>query len=181
MQVTGNQVQKVQTLDDKPLVLKILNIVGPIAGFGFAILPFVLHFYSRQPRYLPVNASFNANNQTIKLEVANKPEDFSHGLKFRKSIEPNRGMLFVLRKPEKVKLWMKDTYIPLDMVFLQDGIIKTIVESAPPCKTKTCSKYDSVYAVNQVIELTAGSAKRLDLKPGKKVELNINSTSTQNL
>ena len=75
---------------------------------------------------------------------------------------------------------MQDTYIPLDMIFLQDGVIKSIVEAAPPCNTKICPKYDSVYPVNQVIELPANSTKILNLKVGKKLHLDFNPNQTQN-
>ncbi|MBW4512169.1 MAG: DUF192 domain-containing protein [Scytonematopsis contorta HA4267-MV1] len=172
MQIVNQTENSQKTKKEKlPLWIKVFNIVGPIAGIALSTMPFTLNYLNRQPQYLPIAASFSSDNKTIKLEVADEPQEYSHGLKFRKSIPKNQGMLFILKKPEQVKLWMKDTYVPLDMIFLQDGVIKTIVESAPPCKTKTCPKYDSVYPINQVIELPAGSVKSLELKPGKKIEL----------
>ncbi|QLE46175.1 DUF192 domain-containing protein (plasmid) [Nostoc sp. C052] len=165
---------------EKSRFFKILNIVGPIAGFTAALSPLPLYFWTHQPQYLPIGATFTSNNQTIQLELADDRKKYAHGLKFRDSIPENHGMLFVLKKPEKVKLWMQDTYIPLDMIFLQDGVIKSIVEAAPPCKTKTCPKYDSIYPVNQVIELPANSTKTLNLKVGKKLHLDFNPNQTQN-
>ncbi len=184
MEVTRQNTQKeTQTQQaktpEKSLFFKILNIVGPIAGFTAALSPLPLYFWIRQPRYLPIGATFTSNNQIVQLELADDREEYAHGLKFRDSIPKNRGMLFVLDKPEKVKLWMKDTYVPLDMIFLQDGVIKSVVEAAPPCKTQTCPKYDSVYPVNQVIELAAGSTKTLDLKVGKRLQLNFLETKQQ--
>jgi hypothetical protein len=176
-QKTGNK-QKTQTIFDSSPLLKVLSIIGPIAGFSAALSPLIPYYLNSQPQYLPIGANFTSNNQTIQLEVADEPKEYSHGLKFRKSLPKNQGMLFVLKKPEQLKLWMKDTHIPLDMIFLQDGVIKTIVEAAPPCKTKTCPKYDSVYPINQVIELPDGSVKSLDLKPGKKIELKLNPDTT---
>ncbi|ALF56535.1 hypothetical protein ACX27_24310 [Nostoc piscinale CENA21] len=160
--------------------IKFIKFVGPIAGFTAALSPLPLYFWTRQPQYLPIGATFTSNNQTVQLELADDRKEYAHGLKFRNSIPENHGMLFVLNKPEKVKLWMKDTYIPLDMIFLQDGVIKSIVEAAPPCKTKTCPKYDSIYPVNQVIELPANSTKTLNLKVGKKLQLDFNTNKTQN-
>jgi uncharacterized protein len=182
MRTTNNQdtenKQKTQTIFNSSPSLKILSIIGPIAGFSAALSPLIPYYLNRQPQYLPISASFTSNNQVIQLEIADEPKEYSHGLKFRKSITKNQGMLFVLKKPEQVKLWMKDTHIPLDMIFLQDGVIKTIVEAAPPCETKICPEYDSVYSINQVIELPAGSVKSLDLKPGKEIELKLNPDTT---
>ncbi len=174
----GTQTKGAQT-SEKSLFFKILSIVGPIAGFTAALSPLPYYFWTRQPQYLPIGATFTSNNQIVQLELADDRKEYVHGLKFRKSIPQNQGMIFVLKKPEKVKLWMKDMHVPLDMIFLQDGAIKSIVEAAPPCKTKTCPKYDSVYPVNQVIELPAGSIKTLDLKVGNKVKLNFIETKEQ--
>lgn len=173
MEVTRQTTQtKGAQTPEKSLFFKILDVAGPIAGFIAALSPLPLYFWTRQPQYLPISATFTSNNQIVQLELADDREEYAHGLKFRDSIPKNQGMLFVLNKPEKVKLWMKDTHIPLDMVFLTNGVIKSIVEVATPCKTKTCPNYDSVYPVNQVIELPAGSTKTLDLKVGKKIQLN---------
>jgi uncharacterized membrane protein (UPF0127 family) len=168
---TSTQTKGTQT-SEKSLFFNILKVVGPIAGFTAALSPLPLYFWNRQPHYLPIGATFTSNNQTVQLELADDRKEYAHGLKFRDSISKNHGMLFVLNNPEKVKLWMKDTPVPLDMIFLQNGVIKSIVKAAPPCKTKTCPNYDSVYPINQVIELPAGSTKTLDLKVGKRLELN---------
>jgi uncharacterized membrane protein (UPF0127 family) len=89
-------------------------------------------------------------------------------------------VLFFLSSIHFIRKLTEEGYIPLDMIFLQDGVIKSIVEAAPPCKTKTCPKYDSVYPVNQVIELPANSTKTLNLKVGKKLQLDFNTNKTQN-
>jgi uncharacterized protein len=165
---------------EKSLFYKFIKFVGPIAGFTAALSPLPLYFWTRQPQYLPIGATFTSNNQTVQLELADDRQEYAHGLKFRNSIPENHGMLFVLNKPKIVKLWMKDTYIPLDMIFLRDGVIKSIVEAAPPCKTKTCPKYDSVYPVNQVIELPAGSTKTLNLQVSKQIKIDFKLNKTQN-
>ncbi len=174
----GTQTKGAQNLE-KSLFFNILKVVGPIAGFTAALSPLPLYFWNRQPHYLPIGATFTSNNQTVQLELADDRKEYAHGLKFRDSIPQNRGMLFVLNKPEKVKLWMKDTHVPLDMIFLQDRVIKSVVEAAPPCKIKTCPNYDSVYPVNQIIELPAGSTKTLDLKVGKRLQLDFLETKEQ--
>ncbi|MDF5728138.1 MAG: DUF192 domain-containing protein [Rhizonema sp. PD38] len=179
-QTTQKSVQKegAQNLEQS-LFFNILKVLGPIAGFTATLSPLPLYFWNHQPHYLPIGATFTSNNQTVQLELVDDRREYAHGLKFRDSIPKNRGMLFVLNKPEKVKLWMKDTHVPLDMIFLQDGVIKSIVEAAPPCKTKTCPNYDSVYPVNQIIELPALSIGNLNLKVGKRLQLNFLETKEQ--
>ena len=160
------------------LFLKIINKIGPIAGITVAILPFALYLHSRQPQKLPIGASFTINNQTIQLEVAREPQELYKGLKFRTVLPPNHGMLFVVNKPEVISLWMKDTYVHLDMIFLKDGEIKNIVRKAPPCTTKECPAYSSKYPVNQIIELPAGSADSLGLDVSKSIKISAKSRIT---
>ncbi|MGH2412886.1 MAG: DUF192 domain-containing protein [Brasilonema sp.] len=131
----GIQTKGTQT-SEKSLFFKILFVIGPIAGFTAALSPLALYFWNHQPQYLPIGATFSSNNQTVQLELANDKKEYSHGLKFRNSIPKNRGMLFVLNKPERIKLWMKDTHIPLDMIFLQNGVIQSIIEAVPLAKSK---------------------------------------------
>ena len=150
--------------------LKTLNIVGSIAGITLVSLTLLGVYLQRQPRYLPTIITFYSNSQAVNLELAQQPQDYYHGLKFRRSLPKNTGMLFVLKEKEMIKLWMKDTYIPLDMVFLSDGVIKNIIEAVPPCKTKICPKYDSIYLVDRIIELPAGSSKSLNLHLNQKID-----------
>jgi uncharacterized protein len=175
-----NSIKKPSTSGD--IILKCLNIVGPIASVLLATLPLVLYFYCRQPQELPISATFTKNNQTVELEVARKPSELYHGLKFRNSIPENRGMLFVVNKAEPIRLWMKDTHIPLDMVFMRDGIVNEVVNNAIPCKTKTCPPYGGKAPSNQIIEVSAGKASALGIKIGDKIDINylqIPSQSTE--
>lgn len=167
-----NQTKRSQT-PEKSLFFKILNLAGPIAGFTAALSPLALYFWTCQPQYLPIGATFTTNNQTFQLEVARENKELSKGLKFRSYLPNNHGMLFVINKPEPISLWMKDTHIPLDMIFLKDGEIKHIVRNAPPCTTRECPKYNSVHPVNQVIELPANSVDSLGLNNGKFLKINI--------
>lgn len=152
------------------LFLKILNILGPLAGLTLVVLSIGIALAERQPRYLPISSSFVSNGRVVQLEVASKPQDYARGLKFRRSLPEKTGMLFILNSKEAIQLWMKDIYIPLDIIFLSDGVIKTVVEAAPPCKTKVCPNYSSVYSVNRILELPSGSARSLNLQVNKKIE-----------
>lgn len=154
--------------------LKYLRVIGPIAAILLTVLPFLLFLYARRPQKLPIGATFTKNNQTLRLEVARKPSELSKGMKFRKSIPENTGMLFVINRPEPIRLWMKDTYIPLDMVFIRDGVVNQIVRNAVPCKTKPCPAYGGKFPSNQIIEMPAGKAAHLGIEVGDKINIRFN-------
>lgn len=158
--------------------LKFLDVVGPIASVLLAFLPIALHFHHRKPQELPVRATFTKNNQTIQLEVARKPRQLYYGLKFRKSIPNNRGMLFVVNRAEPIRLWMKDTYIPLDMVFMRDGVVNDIVYNAVPCPSKPCPAYGGKLPTNQIIEIPAGKAATLGIEVGDKINIQFKKPQT---
>ncbi|NJN07543.1 MAG: DUF192 domain-containing protein [Richelia sp. RM1_1_1] len=158
-------------ISPEDIFLKSLNIVGPIAALLLASLPIALHFYGRKPQKLPVSASFTKNNQTVQLEVARKRIELYYGLKFRKSIPENRGMLFVVNRVEPIRLWMKDTYIPLDIIFMRDGVVNDIVTNATPCKEQPCPAYGGRFPANQIIEIPAGKASKLGIKVGDKITI----------
>ena len=116
---------------------------------------------------LPLSASFKAANQVIKLEVAKTPEEQEIGLMYRTSLADDRGMLFPFNPPRPTQFWMKNTLIPLDMLFLRKGIVRSISANVPPCKTDSCPTYGPpTENIDQVIELRAGRAAELNLKIG---------------
>lgn len=154
------------------LLLSTLNIVGPIAGVVFTVTMLSCSIISRQPQQLPISAVAQIGSEKIQLEVAQTPEELAKGLKFRKQLPQNTGMLFELGKSvEKAPFWMKDVHIPLDILFLQDGVVKTIVQSAPPCSKESCKIYYSTEPVHQVLELSAGSVARMGVKEGATLRI----------
>ncbi|KYC34727.1 hypothetical protein WA1_49245 [Scytonema hofmannii PCC 7110] len=161
-------------------ILYVLNKIGPIAAIGTVAFPIAIAFIPPSPQNLPIGAIMKVQNQAIELEVASSPNQLATGLKERHYLPQNRGMLFVIGKPQTVKMWMKNVKIPLDMVFIQDNTVKTVVENVPPCaKIDNCPYYDSVYPVNRIVELRAGRAKILGIKPGIQLEINFISQKSQ--
>ena len=118
---------------------------------------------------LPVTAQVKIADQIIQLEVARTPEQQEIGLMNRKSLPDNRGMLFPFNPPRPVVFWMKNCLMNLDMVFLQNGVVKAIANDVPPCKTEPCPLYGSNVPIDQVIELRGGRAKELGLKVGDRL------------
>jgi hypothetical protein len=101
------------------------------------------------------------------VEVATSPGQMEQGLMFRQSLAPDAGMIFDYRAPSMAAMWMKNTLIPLDMLFVdQRGRIINIHERAVP------GSLDPIAAAapaRAVIELNGGTAARLGLKPGDRV------------
>lgn len=103
----------------------------------------------------------------FEVEVARTPEQKARGLMFRESLAPDAGMLFLSRRPRRQTMWMKNTLIPLDMLFVAaDGRIVRIHERATPMSLESISSRGRVLAV---LELRGGTAARLGLRPGDRV------------
>lgn len=104
----------------------------------------------------------------FKVEIAVTGEERERGLMYRTELAPDAGMLFDFDVPQPVYMWMKNTYIPLDMLFIRaDGRVARIVENTTPLSTETISSGEPVLAV---LELAGGTAKARGLAVGDKVE-----------
>ena len=105
---------------------------------------------------------------TFRLELARTPDEHSRGLMFRPHLEPNAGMLFLFEHQEVHTFWMKNTLIPLDMLFIdRDRKIVGIVENAEP-QTLTGRRVEQ--PSKYVLEIGGGVAARLGIRPGTTVE-----------
>jgi uncharacterized membrane protein (UPF0127 family) len=103
----------------------------------------------------------------IEIEVAETSEQKAKGLMFRTHLAANRGMLFPYGSPQEITMWMRNTYIPLDMVFIKaDGTVHRIEARTEPLSEKIIPSRGAVVAV---LELAGGVAEKLGLKPGDKV------------
>jgi uncharacterized membrane protein (UPF0127 family) len=105
---------------------------------------------------------------SFQVEVARNDADRAQGLMFRRSMAPDRGMLFDFGRVEPVSMWMQNTYLSLDMLFIrQDGSIARIAANTEPLSTRTISSGEPVLAV---LELNAGTAAKLGIRPGDRIE-----------
>ena len=109
-------------------------------------------------------------NRELKfdIELATNDAERARGLMFRKQLGAYQGMLFDFFREMEVSFWMKNTLIPLDMVFIAgDGTIKHVHANAAPMTTDAVP---SRYPVRAVLEINGGSAALLGIKPGDKVK-----------
>ena len=103
----------------------------------------------------------------FNVEVAATPAQLQQGLMFRQKLAPDAGMLFDFKAPTPATMWMKNTLIPLDMLFVdQQGRIINIQQRAVPGSLDTIA---AAAPARAVIELNGGTASRLGIRPGDKV------------
>jgi uncharacterized protein len=115
----------------------------------------------------PLTISSKSGPHEFQVEVMHTDEEQARGMMFRRSLAPDRGMLFQFPAPKVAAFWMQNTYVSLDMIFInQDGTIHRIEERAEPLSTRSISAGAPVLAV---LEVAAGTATRLGLAPGDRV------------
>lgn len=102
------------------------------------------------------------------VEVMRTDEERARGLMFRRHLPADRGMLFDFKRVEPVSMWMQNTYLSLDMLFIRpDGTIATIATHTEPLSTRVIPSGEPVLSV---LEVNAGTTERLGIKPGDRVE-----------
>lgn len=103
----------------------------------------------------------------FKVELAQTPEQYEKGLMFRTRLAPGQGMLFVFPEPRSAQMWMKNTFIPLDIIFIDEsGAVESVSADAAPQSLDILS---SLGPVKAVLEVNAGTAARIGLEPGNPV------------
>ncbi len=104
---------------------------------------------------------------SIAIEIAETEEEKALGLMFRTQLGDDQGMLFAYGENHEMTMWMRNTYISLDMVFINaDGIIHRIEQRAEPLSDRVITSEGAVAAV---LELAGGATQRLGIKPGDRV------------
>jgi uncharacterized membrane protein (UPF0127 family) len=146
------------------------RIVALACFFLVAVCVIMLWPRYGQPR-LPSESLTIVNSNGLRkiftVELPSTPKEQEAGLMFRRSLAPDAGMLFVFAKPQIVDFWMKNTVLPLDMIFIRrDGIADSIAENAAPY---SLANIFSVGPVTAASEVPAGTASRLHLQPTVRV------------
>lgn len=155
----------------------------------FVVVLTVLFFYYKNPGNESITKPINMQQQNpdmqkiriksqggeleFKVEIADDPMERSQGLMYRNSMSEDQGMLFIFEKSDYVSFWMKNTLIPLDMIFIdQDHKIAHIEADVKPCPkgVLNCPLYPSELPVKYVLELNAGLAEKNGLRNGDLVE-----------
>ena len=132
-----------------------------IAGFAVASAPL------RAASFQPLEIVTKNGVQVFSVEMATTDEEKQTGLMYRKELADGKGMLFDFNPEQEVSMWMKNTYVSLDMIFIRaDGRILRIAENTEPLSTKIISSKGPARAV---LEVVAGTAQKYGIRPGDRV------------
>ncbi len=138
------------------------------AIIGFAALT-VLPAFAETPTSGVLEVRSGERNHRFAIEIADEPNERSRGLMFREEMDADAGMLFIYPAERIASFWMKNTYIPLDMLFIaNDG---RILQIEPHVQPLTLESVRSTAPVRAVLELNGGRAEELGITPGDTVIL----------
>ena len=135
-----------------------------LAGFLVTAMAFPAA-HGAQQQTLEIASKSGVHVFTVDLAVTS--EERQRGLMCRRSVPEFYGMLFDFKDEQDVQMWMKNTYVSLDMIFIQgDGRIRSIAENTEPESERIISSRGPVRAV---LEVVAGTARKLGIQPGDRV------------
>ncbi|MDH6259070.1 DUF192 domain-containing protein [Bradyrhizobium sp. BR13661] len=130
---------------------------------GFAVASVSVRAASVQPLEIVTKNGV----QVFSVEMATTEDEKQTGLMYRKELADGKGMLFDFNPEQEVSMWMKNTYVSLDMIFIRaDGRILRIAENTEPLSTKIISSKGPARAV---LEVVAGTAQKYGIRPGDRV------------
>ncbi|TYL99429.1 DUF192 domain-containing protein [Bradyrhizobium rifense] len=138
-----------------------LAAVLVVVGFAVASAP------AGAASFQPLEIVTKNGVQVFSVEIATTDEEKQTGLMYRKELADGKGMLFDFNPEQEVSMWMKNTYVSLDMIFIRaDGRILRIAENTEPLSTKIISSGGPARAV---LEVVAGTAQKYGIRPGDRV------------
>jgi uncharacterized membrane protein (UPF0127 family) len=114
------------------------------------------------------------NDKCFNVEVVRHGKKRTQGLMFRDRLDYDKGMLFISEESKNYGFWMKNTYIPLDIIWINgEGEVVFIKENAQPCKSDSCSAFRPQEKTKYVLELNAGVVSDIKLKVGDRLDFYI--------
>lgn len=118
--------------------------------------------------------SIDKGKELIKIiaEVADDNDERTNGLMFRENLNENEGMLFVFGNEEYQTFWMKNTLIPLDMIFIDENFEIVDIKNAAPCKEEPCALYKSAKPAKYVLEVNGNLTAKKNIKIGDIIIVN---------
>jgi uncharacterized protein len=139
------------------------SISAVITALLVSASPFAASQQSMKFPVIPLNAGIHV----IKAEVAAKDVERQQGLMYREKMGPNEGMVFLFEAPAGVCMWMKNTFIPLSVAFIDEsGKIINIEEMQPQTTVSHCARKPARYA----LEMNLGWFKQKNIKAGSVIE-----------
>jgi uncharacterized protein len=147
------------------------NSIWPVARVWFAAVVIaafaIMDAPARAASFQPLEIVTKNGVQVFSVEMATTEDEKQTGLMYRKELADGKGMLFDFNPEQEVSMWMKNTYVSLDMIFIRaDGSILRIAENTEPLSTKIISSRGPARAV---LEVVAGTAQKYGIRPGDRV------------
>ena len=140
--------------------LSMLVVIAALAIVG-------LYKPAAAAEFQPLEIVTKSGVRMFSVEIAKTDEERATGLMYRKELADGRGMLFDFTPEQQVSMWMKNTFVSLDMVFITgDGRVLRIAENTEPQSLKIISSGGPARAV---LEVVAGTAKKYGIAPGDQV------------
>ncbi len=122
---------------------------------------------------VPTSASVELRGHHFSIELATNAPAREHGLMARPTLAADDGMLFVFASSAPRAFWMKNTLIALDILYFDDmRKLVSVQPDVPPCTADPCPVYPSSGAARYVLELAAGTARRIGVQPGDELTIN---------
>ena len=141
--------------------------IGPAAAVALLLVWLAYGVPARAFELQPLEIVTRTGVHSFAVEVVTTPEQQAQGLMFRRELPEGQGMLFDFHREQSTNFWMKNTYISLDMIFIRgDGRVLRVAESTVPLSEALVPSGGPVRAVLEVI---AGTAKRIGIEPGDRV------------
>jgi len=110
-------------------------------------------------------------NVRVFAEVADDNDERAKGLMFREKLEENNGMIFIFEQENEIAFWMKNTLIPLDIIFIGKNFKIVDIKNAVPCKQDPCQLYKPQKSAQYVLEVNSGFAEKNGIKVNDEVEI----------
>src|SRR3954454_2189404 len=138
-----------------------------LAGLVLALANLGAGPAARAASIQPLEIATKSGVRVFSVEMATTEEEKTTGLMYRKELADGRGMLLDFSPEQEVSMWMKNTFVPLDMIFIRsDGRILRIAENTEPQSTRIIP---SMGLAKAVLEVIAGTAKKYGIAPGDRV------------
>ena len=134
-----------------------------------ALIVLISGCISNQDIEAPEQNQVCINDNCFYVELATTPEDRARGLMFREHLDPDKGMLFIFEEEGVHSFWMKNTLIPLDIIWIsEDQEVVFISKNTQPCKTDICPSINPGKKAKYVLEVNGGISDKLELSVGDK-------------
>jgi uncharacterized membrane protein (UPF0127 family) len=123
--------------------------------------------FEKEGELFILNAAATDTLQHIDIELAERPDEIQYGMMYRKSIDEQTGMLFLMGVERPQSFYMKNTYVPLDLIFINDSLkVVSISENAKPLDE---SSLRSIKPASLVLEVKGGFSEKYGIEPGAKI------------